>query len=136
MKKGFKYIRIILLVFGSIIGIILFIFSIMLILNHYFQFSPDKISAEFETSIMYSSISLIFSIIFLLLVYGLLKYKKWFIKLLWLTFVLYVIPVVNDVIFKSYLKNVYEDTLFILLGIIFPCSICIYLTVNDELFKA
>ncbi len=105
-------------------------------LNHYFQFIPDKISVEFEMSIMYSSISLIFSIFLLLLAYGLLKYKKWFIVLLWLTFFLYIIPVLSEFTFKSYLKNVFEDTLFILLGILFPCIICIYLTVNNELFKA
>ncbi len=77
MNKSLKYT---LLSMFIILGVVFLGSSIMVVLNHYFQYEVSKISVEFESSVIFGIGSFVISILFFLLSWGLYKSRLWFFR--------------------------------------------------------
>jgi len=134
-SKTFQLIRKMSLVLWILCGVLLLIASINFILNYYFQYSPNKISVEVYSTMIYSGISLSVSSIFFILFYGLLKYKKWLPTLYWISILIHLLPLLLILDLEDYLNHFIEDRLFIILGLILPLLLGIYLLLKKDYFK-
>jgi len=113
-------IRFILLILYGFIAFLFLIAGIGLIINHYFIISPSKISIEFESTLLYSVISLNAFTIFLILFYLLLKEKK---EVILLFFIVFLIVLTLSIIFafeiewNNFIQVFMTISLFLLPGL-------------------
>ena len=122
--------------FLTIYGIIALLFfgsAIRLLLNHYLQFSPDKISLEFETTLLFTFISIVGGSLFTLLFYLLLKEKKEVVILFATIFFVCFIFFMTSVFSTNWID--YREVLFVIGILVFPLFNLIYLINRYTNFK-
>ncbi len=120
----------------ALIGIAAFVSACGLILNHLFIYSPDKISAEPNTTILFSSVTFFISFLSFILFFGLLKYKKWFPGLYWLTILIYIFSIMLILDFSiAFLNHFIENSIFVIFSLLLPLVLGVYLLIKDEFFK-
>ncbi len=135
-KKQFNTIRKILLTTFVVVAILAFVSACGTILNYLLEFSPSKISNEFETSMIFAGIALFISSASLFLFYGLFNLKKWFPGLYWIIILSYIFPVMLMLGFSNAdLNHFIENSIFIIFGLLLPLALGVYLLIKDEFFK-
>lgn len=86
-----KYFKAILMILFFVLFLMFAFVAISIMRNHYLGIYPDKITVEFESSLIYSIYSASFSIVFFQLFYSLYKYKRWQRFAFWMFMLLWLI---------------------------------------------
>lgn len=132
MKFG-STIRYILLTIYGFITFLFFASSIGLLLNYYLQYSPDKISAELELTLLFTFVSILGGSLFMILFYLLLKEKKEVIILFTTIFFVCFIIFITSVFSTNW--NDYREVIFVIGVFVLPLFNLIYLIKRYTNFK-
>lgn len=128
MVNIYRFIRIILLIFFLLLSIIFFVKSGAVFVNYLWGFSPDKISAEYQITLLFGFSYLLGGVIFFFLFIGFLLYKVWFLSLLWISFLLYILILFFMVGPSSFFES--SEIVGLGLAIIIPFIVGLYITIS------
>jgi hypothetical protein len=135
MNSTFKIVRIVTLIIWSIEELILIFGSIQLFGLNIFNISQSKVSAEYS-SISYVGYAVLIILIFFLLIYGLLKLRKWFLPLYWLSILIFLAPILMIIyIINSNINGILENLVSGIFGFIIPIGLGVFFTINNNEFK-
>lgn len=126
-------IRYILLTIYGFISLLFFASSIGLLLNHYLQYSPSKISVELESTLVFTFISTVGGSLFMILFYLLLKEKKEVVILFATIFFVCFFIFIKSVFSTNW--NDYREVVFIIGVLLLPLLNLIYLIKRYSNFK-
>jgi hypothetical protein len=134
--KGFdRALRVFLLLGFAVIGTFFVINTSQLLLRHIFEFRPDKLSIDRTATILFSGVWLTIAALFAILFDALLKRRKYFVIVYWLTFAVGIaIQVTFNVVPFANPRHFLSDLLFLSLLQGIPFAVGIYVTVKRRHF--
>ncbi|KAA3613099.1 MAG: hypothetical protein D8M58_12380 [Calditrichaeota bacterium] len=136
MNKTFEIVRKITLVVWIIDAIIVAIGLVQLFALKIFEISSSKMEMEVISSYWYLLYGIFIILIFLLLIYGLLKLKRWFLLIYWISLLIYLAPLFMLIyIFDNVLSGLFENLLVGIFGFIIPIGLGMFYTINYSKFK-
>jgi hypothetical protein len=94
--------------------------------NYFFQFNPGKLSAEFQSTVLFAGIHLVVGILSFLLFVGLLRRRRWFVALYWVALIIW-LTLLGVALWPYSMKHPVSDSLFVFVVNVLPIVLGLYL---------
>lgn len=126
-------VKTIIMIAFLLISAVFILGGIVTILNYQFQFSPDKLSAELQTTLIFGIGFFVIGIDSFLLFWGLYRLKKWFLVLYWSSFCLFCL-LLAFTLWPWSSTHLAMDALFLTVAVVLPVLLGIYLRKHRSTF--